>query len=258
MARNDTPALRTLIVDDEPLAIERLQLICARQKNIILVGTATDGQGALRLTEELSPDLILLDITMPKLDGMGVARALARAANSGEPAPAIIFVTAHQEFAVEAFDLAVIDYVLKPVAQDRLDRAIARVIEARQMPRIAHADKRNSEEDDLWAHEFWVPHKSELKRIETSRIDRIEAERDYMRLHVGASSYLMHQTIKSLEARLDPDEFIRLHRSHIVRMDQVAGLKHEGGGIWHARLKDGNEIRIGRTFLSRAKKIAGR
>ena len=252
-----TSKLRTLIVDDEPLAVERLQLISARQENITLVGTATDGQSALRLTEELSPDLILLDITMPKLDGMGVAKALVQAANKASPAPAIIFVTAHQEFAVEAFDLAAIDYVLKPVAKERLDRAIARVLERRQVA----SSRSNSVaviEDDKWAREFWVPHKSELKRIETSQIDRIEAERDYMRLHVGPRSYLMHQTIKALEARLDPEEFIRLHRSHIVRIDRIAGLKHEGGGIWHARLADDNEIRIGRTFLSRAKSIAGR
>ncbi len=255
----NVPQLRTLIVDDEPLAVERLQLISARQRNIQLVGTASDGQAALRLTEELSPDLILLDITMPKLDGMGVAKALTRSANKSSPAPSIIFVTAHQEFAVEAFDLAAIDYVLKPVAKDRLDRAIARVIERRQLAAAsdnpAHSD---AGEEDEWAREFWVPHKSELKRIETGQIDRIEAERDYMRLHVGQRSYLMHQTIKALEARLDPDEFIRLHRSHIVRIDRIAGLKHEGGGIWHARMADGEEIRIGRTFLARAKKIAGR
>jgi len=254
---SDAPKLRTLIVDDEPLAVERLQLISARQENITLVGTATDGQAALRLTEELSPDLILLDITMPKLDGMGVAKMLMQHADKNAPAPAIIFVTAHQEFAVEAFDLAAIDYVLKPVAKDRLDRAISRVLERRKYTAGLN-DGAVDTQNDPWAREFWVPHKSELKRIETSQIDRIEAERDYMRLHVGQRSYLMHQTIKALEARLDPEEFIRLHRSHIVRIDRIAGLKHEGGGIWHARLADDNEIRIGRTFLSRAKNIAGR
>ncbi len=252
---DETPArLRTLIVDDEPLAVERLQLICARLEQLTLIGTATDGQSALRMTEELSPDLLLLDITMPKLDGMGVARALAKSAP--EQMPAIIFVTAHEEFAVEAFDLSVIDYVLKPVAQDRLYRAVSRVLE-RHQESSGHSDPAAKDESE-WAQEFWVPHKSELKRIATDQIDRIEAERDYMRLHVGARSYLVHETIKALEARLDPSQFIRLHRSHIVQIDRIAGLKHEGGGIWHARLSDENEIRIGRTFLSNAKKIAGR
>ncbi|WP_164119008.1 LytTR family DNA-binding domain-containing protein [Sphingorhabdus sp. Alg239-R122] len=250
-----TTPLRTLIVDDEPLAVERLQLICARLEQLNLIGTATDGQSALRMTEELSPDLLLLDITMPKLDGMGVARTLAKAGSTSMPA--IIFVTAHEEFAVEAFDLAVIDYVLKPVAKDRLTRAVDRVLERRQES-TADDDTSQTEAESEWAEEFWVPHKSELKRIATDQIDRIEAERDYMRLHVGSRSYLMHQTIKALEARLDPGQFIRLHRSHIVRIDRIAGLKHEGGGIWHARLNDESEIRIGRTFLSKAKKIAGR
>ena len=252
MSENDTK-LRTLIVDDEPLAVERLQLICARLPQIAVAGTASDGASALKLVQELAPDLLLLDITMPKLGGMDVARALGRLEN----APAVIFVTAHTEFAVEAFDVAAVDYVLKPVAQDRLARAVERVQTIRKEAGKSGAGASNAR-DDGHAREFWVPHKSELKRIETSSIDRIEAERDYMRLHVGSRSYLMHQTIKALAARLDPAQFIRLHRSHIVRIDNIAGLKHEGGGIWHARLTDGSEIRIGRTYLAKAKAIAGR
>lgn len=252
MDKKDT-RLRTLIVDDEPLAVERLQLICARLPLIELAGTASDGASALNLVQKLAPDLVLLDITMPRLSGMDVARALGKLAHR----PAVIFVTAHTQFAVEAFDIAAIDYVLKPVAQDRLAKAVERVLSSR-----ASAGETGEEvsgvRGDNHAKEFWVPHKSELKRIETCCIDRIEAERDYMRLHVGPCSYLMHQTIKALAARLDSAHFIRLHRSHIVRIDTIAGLKHEGGGIWHARLTDGSEIRIGRTYLAEAKAIAGR
>src|SRR3546814_7156606 len=94
-----------------------------------------------------------------------------------------------------------------------------------------------------WAEEFWVPHRSELIRIGTAQIDRIEAERDYMRLHVGANSYLLHQTISSLENRLDPQQFVRLHRSHIVRRDHIARLRHDGSGVWSACLADATEIR---------------
>ncbi|WP_157973287.1 response regulator, partial [Blastomonas sp. UPD001] len=109
---SDAAPLRTMIVDDEPLAVERLQLLCARLPRISLVGTASDGESALRLAEQLKPELVFLDINMPRLDGMGVARALGKTGQS----PAIIFVTAYQAFAVEAFDLAAIDYLLKPVA----------------------------------------------------------------------------------------------------------------------------------------------
>ena len=241
-------ALNTLIVDDEPLAIERLQLLCARQNNLNLVGTASDGEAAIRLTEQLRPDLILLDIAMPGMNGLEVARALSGQVN----APAIIFVTAFDRFAVEAFDVAAIDYVLKPVETERLTLAVSRVI-ARKSEAQDGAGK-----ESPWAEEFWVPYKSELRRIAASEIDRVEAERDYMRLHVGGRSYLLHQTISGLEERLNPEKFIRLHRSHLVRRDWIGGLRHDGGGVWIACLKCGTEIRIGRTHLAEAKKLAGR
>lgn len=245
--------LKTMIVDDEPLAVERLQLLCARLEQISLVGTASDGESALRLAEQLQPDLLFLDINMPRLDGMGVARALAK---TGQ-APAIIFVTAYQAFAVEAFDLAAIDYLLKPVATDRLERAVLRVIERRNA-RLASPLPLVPAQAPSWVREFWVPHRSELKRIDADLIERIDAERDYMRLHVGPRSYLMHETIKTLEERLDPGRFVRLHRSHIVRSDYITSLRHNGGGVWFACLADGSELRVGRTYLARVKEMAGR
>lgn len=248
MTETPPAPLKTLIVDDEPLAIERLQLLCARQSDIDLVGTASDGEAAIRLTEQLRPDLLLLDIAMPGKDGLDVARALS----GMDGAPAIIFVTAFDRFAVEAFDVAAIDYVLKPVETERLTLAISRV----RVRRAESVSKRT--EESPWAEEFWVPYKSELRRIAASEIDRVEAERDYMRLFVGNASYLLHQTITGLEQRLNPEEFIRLHRSHLVRRDWIAGLRHDGGGIWMACLKCGTEIRIGRTHLAEAKKLAGR
>jgi two-component system response regulator AlgR len=246
-------SIRTMIVDDEPLAVERLQMLCAREPRIALVGTATDGEAALRLIEALKPDLVMLDIAMPLLDGIGVARAVGRMGIR----PAVIFVTAFEGFAVEAFDLAAIDYMLKPVAHDRLTRAIDRV-EAALRTRATEGTPAPAEPQPDWAEEFWVPHRSELIRIATDQIDRIEAERDYMRLHVGSHSYLLHQTISSLEERLDPQQFVRLHRSHIVRRDHIARLRHDGSGVWFAALTDGNEIRIGRTFLANASAMTGR
>lgn len=237
--------LKTLIVDDEPLAIERMQVICAGLAGIEVVGTALDGRAALAAIDALHPDLVLLDMTMPELDGLAVARALAR----GESAPAVVFVTAHDNFAVEAFDLDAVDYVLKPVTAERLERAVARAA-ARRGARAAGGGD--------WLNEFWVPHRSELLRIAASDVDRIDAERDYVRLHVGDRSYLLLQTVSGLEARLDPDRFIRLHRSTILRRDRIAGLRHDGLGVWSAELDDGTTVRIGRTYLARAKAMAGR
>lgn len=237
--------LRTLIVDDEPLAVERMEVICARLACVELVGTASDGAAALRLTEALAPDLLLLDMTMPELDGLSVARALARM----EISPAVVFVTAHDNFAVEAFDLEAVDYVLKPVTPERLERAIERALK-RRGDRAAGGGN--------WLSEFWVPHRSELLRISAADVDRIDAERDYVRLHVGERSYLLLQTVSGLEERLDPEQFIRIHRSTILRRDRITGLRHDGLGVWSAELADGCSVRIGRTYLSRTKAMAGR
>ena len=243
-------ALRTLIVDDEPLAIERMQVLCTEIDRLSVIGTASDGEAALRLADKLAPDLVLLDMTMPGMDGLAVARELGHA---DEP-PAVIFVTAHEDFAVEAFDLDAIDYVLKPVGRERLERAVDRVLARRGARR---------EGGGRWLREFWVPHRSELLRIDAGQVERIDAERDYVRLHVGQSdgdgrSYLLLQTIAGLEAKLDPEQFIRIHRSTILRRDQIRGLRHEGLGVWSAELASGEALRIGRTYLRKVKGMAGR
>ncbi|WP_447724677.1 LytR/AlgR family response regulator transcription factor [Sphingomonas koreensis] len=238
--------LRTLIVDDEPLAVERMQILCAGIPEIDLIGTASDGEAALRLIDALNPDLVLLDIAMPHRDGIGVAAALADVLNR----PAVIFCTAFEQHAVAAFDVAAVDYVLKPVSAERLARAIDRAIEAAGRGR-AEPQAVNSR----WIEEFWVPHRSEMVRVSAGDIERVDAERDYMRLGVGGRSYLIHQTISELERRLDPDRFIRLHRSTIVRKDRITKLRHDGLGVWHAELTDGDLVRIGRTYQAAAKAI---
>lgn len=251
MAEIETATLATLIVDDEPLAIERMQVICRQIPMVSVVGTASDGAQALEKIGALAPGLVLLDLTMPEVDGLSVARKLAEQA---EP-PAVIFVTAHDNHAVEAFDLDAVDYVLKPVEKDRLERAIARAVSRRGVDRNGGGEAR-------WLEELWVPHRSELVRIGVGEVGRIDAERDYVRLHVGhgdtARSYLLLQTIAGLEARLDPDRFIRIHRSVILQRDRIRGLRHDGLGVWSVETEDGAMLRIGRTYLARVKAMAGR
>ena len=247
MSEIDLAPLRTLLVDDEPLAIERMISLCGDVAGLTVVGAANNGKAALALVESLRPDLILLDIAMPELDGIGVAKALAQRAS---PIPAIIFVTAFDNFAVQAFDTPAADYLLKPVARERLERAVERARTVLSAPSISISSDYTSE--------LWVPHRSELIRIRTDSIERIEAERDYMRLHVGGRSYLLHQTITALEEQLDPSLFIRVHRSTIVRKDLIERLGHDGAGTWHVEMIGGASIRIGRTYLRRAKEIAGR
>lgn len=242
--------LRTMLVDDEPLAIERLKTLCADHPQIEIVGTASDGVEALRVAQALTPDLIFLDIGMPKMDGINAARALGLM----EKKPAIVLVTAYDNFAVEAFDLDIVDYVLKPVSNDRLGRAIARAQSERTAPQVQQQPGSSGD----YATEFWVSHRAELIRVAAMDIERIEAERDYMRLHTGGRSYLLHQTISALEQRLDPALFQRIHRSHIIRRDLITGLRHEGGGVWHALLGGDQSMRIGRKYLADVKRLAGK
>ena len=249
MADNTPAPLKTLIVDDEPLAVERMQVICSKIGELAVVGTASDGAQALRLVEALEPDLVLLDMTMPEVDGIAVAKKLGEQASP----PAVVFVTAHDNYAVEAFDLDAVDYVLKPVKPERLERAVSRALARR-----GEGEGKASE----WLEELWIPHRSELIRIATSEVGRIDAERDYVRLHVGlgeeARTYLLLQTIAGLEKRLDPAQFIRIHRSTILRKDRITGLRHDGLGVWSVEMEDGEALRIGRTYLAKVKAMAGR
>ena len=240
--------LRVLIVDDEPLAIERLQILLARQEGVTLAGTASDGEAALRVVEAVCPDLVLLDIAMPGMDGIDVARALA----GSEADPMVVFVTAFDNFAVAAFDVAAIDYLMKPVVPERLAKALDR---AREHKRGGGGER---PAPSPYVEEFWVPELHGLVRIGADQIDRISAERDYMRLHVGARSWLIHRTIARLEAELDPDKFIRVHRSVILRRDKIVGLTRDEGGHWNARVADGGEQRIGRSYAENVRRLTGR
>ncbi len=253
MSEQKYRSLRTIIVDDEPLAVERMQHLCNAIPNLEVIATASDGDQVADLVDRTSPDLILLDIGMPQMDGISAARALSGKLNK----PAVIFVTAYDNFAVEAFDLDVVDYLLKPVSPERLARAIARAYEHIQDTASQTALEAGPAKGD-YADEFWVSHRSDLIRVTTNEILRVEAERDYMRLHTPQRSYLLHQTISTLEQRLDPERFLRIHRSHIVRRDLITGLRHEGGGVWHAVLGPDHSMRIGRKFLAEVKRLAGK
>ena len=248
----DPAELKILIADDEPLAAERLQLLLARCPDIDLVGTANDGDSAVRMANALKPDVLLLDIAMPGLDGIEVARAIASPQNS----PAVVFVTAFDSFAVAAFEVAAVDYLMKPVDPLRLERALGRareyVRQRREEP--GRAPTKTSE----WLDEFWASDLTGLVRIAARDVDRVSAERDYMRLHVGRRSWLIHHSMAALEEGLDPELFVRLHRSAIVRRDFISGFTRNPSGRWIARLADGGEQPVGRLYSDRVRSIAGR
>ena len=178
---------------------------------------------------------------MPGLDGIGVARALAAL----DPSPAVVFVTAFDQFAVAAFEVEAVDYLMKPVDPARLQRALdrARAITSQHRGRRPGAGKSSQ-----WLEEFWASDLTGLVRIAASDVDRVSAERDYMRLHVGRRSWLIHHSMAALEEGLDPELFVRLHRSAIVRKDFITGFTRNPSGRWIARLADG-ERAAGRPAL---------
>jgi two-component system response regulator AlgR len=244
--------MRVLVADDEPLAAERLQLLLSRCDGAQLIGTTSDGEGTVEMTRALDPDLLLLDIAMPGLDGIEVAKALAER----QPSPAVIFVTAFDHFAVAAFEVEAVDYLMKPVEPARLQRALKRARD--------HLDRRETRPrvttpaSSAQLEEFWASDLTGLVRIAARDIDRVSAERDYMRLHVGRRSWLIHHSMAALEDGLDPVLFVRLHRSAIVRKDFIAGFTRSPSGRWIARLADGSEQPVGRLYSDRVRSIAGR
>ncbi|MBV7257168.1 response regulator transcription factor [Pacificimonas sp. WHA3] len=238
----DSGRLRAVIVDDEAMAVERMELLLSRMDFVDCIGTAEDGEAALALLAETKPDFVILDINMPGLTGVDVAEALT----AEDDPPAIIFATAYDEHAIRAFELAAVDYLLKPVSIPRLQQAVERV-RARQPAKPASS---MSTDGKRYITEFWVRHRADMVRIDVDQIDHIEAERDYMRLHTAHGSHLIHETAKRLERRLNPEHFIRTHRSHIFRRAAIERLENEGFGTWSVRVSGREPVRVGRTYLA--------
>ena len=228
-----------IIIDDEPLAIEGLRRMCERTDKVEIIGEAANGQMGIELVNALRPDAVFLDIGMPGMTGLDVAAHLAAGA-----APLIVFVTAFDHFATQAFDLAVIDYVLKPLSRLRLERAI---------DRIGLAASHRGTAETRATDEFWAPSRGGMVRVSASSIRRISAERDYVLLETADRSYLLRASMTAMENRLDRSTFIRVHRSTIIRGDTVRELRHGGAGVWDAVDDLGNITRIGRKFLPRVR-----
>ena len=228
--------LSIMLVDDEPLAIRRLSLLLSQMSGVIVSGTASSGSEAVSLAETLRPDVCLLDIDMPEINGLEAARRIVTAGN----ASAIIFITAFDRFALEAFEVEAADYLLKPVSPDRLDQALEKV---RKRLKGTRVDK---QEEQL---AFWVTENGVLSRLGASQIDRVSAERDYVRLHSGSKSWLINDSMNHLEDILDAGAFVRIHRSTIIRRQVVTGFK-KSLGSWSIVTNDGLEFKVGRKYTA--------
>ena len=249
--------LTTLIVDDEPLARDGLRLLLAEDPDIAAIREAKDGRDAVAALRAAPPDLVFLDVQMPEMDGFSVVKEMG-----AERMPATVFVTAHDRYAIQAFEINAIDYLLKPVTRERFAQALARA-KARLQARTPDDASRQI----LGLLETLAAPLRGIKRlavraagktvfVEVEDIDWIEAAENYVQIHVGRASHLVHLTMNAIEKALDPDAFLRVHRSIIVRVERIAELQPAGHGEYLITLRSGVSVRSGRTYHDRLKTLA--
>jgi two-component system LytT family response regulator len=245
------PELRVLVVDDEEPGRRKLRRMLADEPDVVIVGEATSGAAAIEQVGALSPDLVLLDIQMPNGTGFDVIEAVGP-----EAMPPVVFVTAYDEHALRAFEVRALDYLLKPVAPDRLREALRRV-RSRSRDDDASREVRLQQLLDSVAPRRWlsrllvhVDDRAALLPVE--RIDWIEADRNTVWLHAAGRAVLLRETITDLEARLDPERFLRVNRSVIVRLDAIRELHPWSHGDYRIQLTDGSSTMWSRRYRARS------
>ncbi len=259
--------IRVLVVDDEPLAREVLANLLAAQEGVELVGQCKSGREAVVAIQEQAPDLVFLDIQMPGMDGFGVIRAIG-----AEHMPLVVFVTAFDEFALRAFEVHAVDYLLKPFTDDRFLRALEHarawlrthergefgrklmklVAQNRELLGDAGAAAVGGGQGlpgggpARWLQRLTIKSAGSVYFLDVDEIDWIEAANNCVKLHCGERSHLMRATISSIEAQLDPTQFVRIHRSTVVRTDRIRRLRPQEHGDYQVLLRDGTELRMSR------------
>jgi two-component system LytT family response regulator len=258
--KSDDP-LRVLIVDDEPLARRRLDDLLAPKDDVEVAAHAENGREAARAVTEEQPDLAFLDVQMPGLSGVDVIREVGP-----DAMPPVVFVTAYDQYAIEAFELAALDYLVKPFDDERFEEAFERAREQVRLKRKEDAtdqllallenERASRDEDkapgpdrtgaDEYLERIAVETPGRTRVIAVRDVDYVTADGSYAELHVGEDSYPIRKRMKTLEKRLDPDGFFRIHRSTIVRLERIVSLITGGGGHYAAELEDGTRLRVSR------------
>ena len=248
--------IRTLIVDDEAPARLRVKQLLREFPEADIVGEAEDGRQAVASIRELSPDLLFLDVQMPRLDGFEVIHQIGP-----DKVPAVIFVTAHDQFALRAFETHALDYLLKPFSRERFRDAVERAkahIKAAQAAELGDRLSsrlssllRDLEGETKYAARLEVKSVGRTIFVAVEEIDWIKADSNYSRLHVGKDEYLIRETLGSLESRLDPKVFARIHRSAIVKLDRIREMRPQINGDQLLFLRDGTRLEMSRTYRDR-------
>lgn len=258
--------MRVLLVDDEPLALDRLKVLFADIADAEVVGVASDGDEALDAVEQLKPDLVILDVQMPGRSGLRAAADLRT-----EPRPELVFVTAHEHYAPDAFEVDAADYLIKPVRFDRLRQAVERARRRRGMrdlaTRVAELEAETSRREapnrpagQRFETEFWVQARDGVRRVLVADIEWIEAAKDYVILHTATRSHILRSTMAALEGALDPAQLLRVHRSAFVQPQAVTEIRREGRNSLLV-LRDGATVPVGPNYvdaLERALRGVGR
>jgi two-component system LytT family response regulator len=256
----DSPSIRVLLIDDEPLAREMLREMLEGDPDVQIVGESCNGREALEAIRAEAPDLIFLDVQMPEVGGFEVLASLGKG-----QIPYVIFVTAYDQYAVRAFEVQALDYLLKPFDQERFDLSWQRA------KAILKRDRNGGGIDQriLALLEEMKAGKNYLERLvikaagriyflETSEIDWIEAEGNYVSVHSAGRSHLLRETISSLESQLDPKKFVRIHRSSIVRLDFIREMQPWFHGEYRVILQDGTQLTLSRNHRDKLQEALGK
>ena len=252
---------RVVIVDDEPLARQRIADQLAHEDGVDVVGEASNGLQAVEKIRSLHPDLVFLDVQMPGMDGLDVVDTVG-----ADEMPLTIFTTAFDQYALKAFDRAAVDYLLKPFDDERFSQAFRRVrkeLELREVDRIAHRLRDLLEEDQEEQHSreyldrITVESRGQLRVVPVANIDYITASGPYAELHAGGRTYAVRERMQILEEQLDPAVFFRVHRSAIVRVDRIDAMLRAAGGDYSVRLKDGTVLSVSRSRRDALEKRIG-
>ena len=241
--------LRTLVVDDEPLARQTLRALLERERDVELLGECGDGPSAAEAVRSRRPDLLFLDVQMPELDGFGVLRAI-----DDVRVPAVVFVTAYGEHAVRAFDEEATDYLVKPFDDDRFGRALER---ARARIEAVRKESGPDPEPHRWLERFAIECAGRISIIPVETVQWIEAQDYYVQIHAGGKEHLLRESLRNLETRLDPKRFARVHRSAIVNVECVKQLRRRTHGEYALLLEDGTELKLSRTHRDQLQLLLG-
>jgi two-component system LytT family response regulator len=241
--------IRTLIVDDMLLARKRVRRYLSADPELEIVGECADGQAAVAAIENLSPDLLFLDVQMPELDGFGVLEAIG-----AKRMPTVIFVTAYDQFALRAFEVHALDYLLKPFDRERVRKALERA-----KAQLRHRDSNVLDErlqallkdlktDSRYLKRLAVKTAGRTVFLLAKEIDWIESAGNYLKLHAGRESHLLRERMSQLETRLDPAKFVRIHRSTLVNIDRIREMQPLFNGDQLITLRDGKQLTMSRTY----------